>query len=123
MHKGCALADKHSKLDVIRNKLEYKGKIYGVLGVSTYSGGAHDEEEKGLFLELCSDIAFALANIEQVKQLKESAETRREMEVLKKTDELRSQFISNVSHELRTPLTSIKGFTSTLLRTDTKWSS
>lgn len=45
-----------------------------------------------------------------------------ELQVLRQVDKLRGQLISNISHELRTPLTSIKGFTSTLLRTDIKWS-
>ena len=46
----------------------------------------------------------------------------RELILLREVDTLRSQLLSNVSHELRTPLTSIKGFVSTLLRTDMKWS-
>ncbi|MDD5039291.1 MAG: PAS domain S-box protein, partial [Dehalococcoidales bacterium] len=52
----------------------------------------------------------------------EAEEREKEMEVLREMDQLRGQFLSNVSHELRTPLASITGFTSTLLRTDTKWS-
>jgi two-component system sensor histidine kinase KdpD len=46
----------------------------------------------------------------------------REISVLKEVDRLRSELLANISHELRTPLASIKGFVSTLLRTDTKWS-
>jgi two-component system sensor histidine kinase KdpD len=35
---------------------------------------------------------------------------------------LRSDLLANVSHELRTPLAGIKGYASTLLRKDVKWS-
>jgi len=43
------------------------------------------------------------------------------VETLREVDRMRSGLLANVSHELRTPLASIKGFTSTLLRTDVKW--
>jgi K+-sensing histidine kinase KdpD len=37
-------------------------------------------------------------------------------------DRLRSELISSVSHELRSPLTLIKGYSTSLLRHDVKWS-
>lgn len=39
----------------------------------------------------------------------------RELEELKKIDQMKSELISNVSHELRTPLSSIKAYTETLI--------
>jgi two-component system, OmpR family, sensor histidine kinase KdpD len=44
------------------------------------------------------------------------------MEALKRTNQAKSELLSNVSHELRTPLASIKGFIESLLETDVKWS-
>ncbi|MBI4320766.1 MAG: hypothetical protein HY675_19925 [Chloroflexi bacterium] len=38
-----------------------------------------------------------------------------------KQSELRNDFVSLVSHDLRTPLTTIKGYVSTLLQEDVKW--
>ncbi|TAK20456.1 MAG: HAMP domain-containing histidine kinase [Chloroflexota bacterium] len=38
-------------------------------------------------------------------------------------DHLKDEFISSVSHELRTPLGFVKGYATTLLRTDTRWDS
>ena len=46
----------------------------------------------------------------------------RQLEVMKQVDRLRSDLLANVSHELRTPLASIKGYATTLLRKDIKWS-
>jgi PAS domain S-box-containing protein len=53
---------------------------------------------------------------------KRAEEKAREVETLKEVDRMRSELLVNVSHELRTPLTSIKGFATTLLRSDVKWS-
>ena len=53
---------------------------------------------------------------------KNTEKVTREMEVMKKVDRLRSDLLANVSHELRTPLAAIKGYASTLLRKDVKWS-
>jgi PAS domain S-box-containing protein len=60
--------------------------------------------------------------VEDITKRKKMEEKERELHILREIDKQRSQFLSNISHELRTPLASIKGFTSTLLRTDTKWS-
>jgi two-component system sensor histidine kinase KdpD len=60
--------------------------------------------------------------LEDVTEAEKAELRERELQVLKELDRLRSELMSNVSHELRTPLASIKGFTSTLLRTDVKWS-
>jgi PAS domain S-box-containing protein len=62
-----------------------------------------------------------LAIFHDITERKKALEQAHETESLKKIDRLRTELMSNVSHELRTPLASIKGFASTLLRTDTKW--
>ncbi len=76
-HKGCILAGEHSSQGVYRCKLEYGGKLYGVLGVTVPSGVISDKEEQNLFLELCGDIAFALANIEREEGRKRAEEQTR----------------------------------------------
>jgi signal transduction histidine kinase len=45
----------------------------------------------------------------------------KELEQEKKIARLQADFISTISHELRSPLGFIKGYTTTLLRDDTKW--
>ncbi len=57
-----------------------------------------------------------------ITERQRAEERDHELEMLKELDRLRSELLANISHELRTPLASIKGFISTLLRTDVKWS-
>jgi PAS domain S-box-containing protein len=60
--------------------------------------------------------------IEDITERRRIEGELREAEALRELDRLRSQLLANVSHELRTPLTSIKGFATTLLRQDVRWS-
>jgi len=48
-------------------------------------------------------------------------EEYRELEVQHQQTRLQNDFISTISHELRSPLGFIKGYTTTLLRSDTQW--
>jgi PAS domain S-box-containing protein len=68
--------------------------------------------------KLASGLCVSLDITEQ----KQAEEKVRQFEVFKRVDSMRSQLLANVSHELRTPLAAIKGFVSTLLLTDVKWS-
>jgi signal transduction histidine kinase len=45
----------------------------------------------------------------------------RDIRRLREVENLRSAFLSMLGHELQTPLSIIKGYTSTLARTDAKW--
>lgn len=47
--------------------------------------------------------------------------TVRDITRFRQADELKSEFISIVSHELKTPVALIKGYVSTLRRTDVEW--
>jgi len=77
-------------------------------------------EVSGKPLELGSQALFQLIG-RDITERKQAEAKAREMEALKEVDRLRGQLLANVSHELRTPLTSIRGFVSTLLRTDVRW--
>lgn len=71
------------------------------------------------------EVARGNLNIEIAKEnedeIGELAETLNFMiRELKKSDDIKNEFISSVSHELRTPLTSIKGWSETALATDMK---
>lgn len=63
--------------------------------------------------------------LDQATSVIERARLRREslrIELLQRTDALRSALLSSVSHDLRTPLSSIKASASSLLQEDVQWS-
>ena len=62
--------------------------------------------------------------LDQATAVIERARLRREslrIELLQRTDALRSALLSSVSHDLRTPLSSIKAAASSLLQEDVQW--
>ena len=68
--------------------------------------------------------AFFWTFMNQVTALIERARLQQEnmrIEVLQRTDALRTALLSSVSHDLRTPLTSIKAAASSLLQQDVQW--
>jgi two-component system sensor histidine kinase KdpD len=68
--------------------------------------------------------AFFWTFVEQATSMIERARLRQEslqIEVLQKTDALRSALLSSISHDLRTPLASIKASASSLLQEDVQW--
>jgi PAS domain S-box-containing protein len=70
----CPLSSMYNGMGAVTIRLEYGGKVYGLLSVSIPRDLAADEEEQGLFEEVAGDIAFALHSIE----LEEEAQTRAE---------------------------------------------
>jgi len=68
--------------------------------------------------------AFFWIFFDQAASMIERAHLQREaieVELLRRTDALRSSLLSSVSHDLRTPLSSIKASASSLLQEDVKW--
>ncbi|MBN2240879.1 MAG: PAS domain S-box protein, partial [Dehalococcoidales bacterium] len=55
-------------------RLEYEGKVYGIISMYVPKEYAFDPEEQSLFQELAGDIAFALYNIEQEENQKKAEE-------------------------------------------------
>lgn len=62
------------------SRLEYEGKVYGIVSVYVPSDYALDPEEQDLFRELAGDIAYALASIEKEEQRKQAEEELRKSE-------------------------------------------
>ena len=68
--------------------------------------------------------AFFWTFLDQAASMIERARLHREtmeIELLRRTDALRSSLLSSVSHDLRTPLSSIKASASSLLQEDVQW--
>lgn len=79
-------------------------------------GGVRDRSnEQTAFFWAFADQAAAV--IERARLRQESLQ----VEVLRRTDNLRAALLSSVSHDLRTPLSSIKAAASSLLQDDVQW--
>jgi two-component system sensor histidine kinase KdpD len=94
------LIEKHGRsLVVDRNQVSGKGQVH-------------------------SQVAFFWTFLDQAAAIIERARLHREslqVELLQRTDALRSALLSSVSHDLRTPLSSIKAAASSLLQEDVQW--
>jgi len=76
----CPLSVLYAGRAAMTNRLEYNGKIYGVLSVSISKDLSVDEEEQALFKEVAGDIAFALNNLGLEEAQKRAEDTLRESE-------------------------------------------
>ncbi len=83
------------------------------------------EREQGMAQEQVNPQAtFFWTFLDQATSVIERARLRREslhIELLQRTDALRSALLSSVSHDLRTPLAAIKAAASSLLQEDVQW--
>jgi two-component system, OmpR family, sensor histidine kinase KdpD len=83
-----------------------------------------DREQTGGKGQMHSQVAFFWTFLDQAAAIIERARLHREnlqVELLQRTDALRSALLSSVSHDLRTPLSSIKAAASSLLQEDVQW--
>ena len=86
-HEDCVMVDSHRRQGIFRCRLEYEGRLYGVLGAIVPARALSDKEEQDLFLEVSNDLAFALAHIEK-EQLRKLTEER----LLRAAEEWRTTF-------------------------------
>lgn len=70
----CPLAGNYQDRAAATIRLEYEGKVYGLLSTSVPRDLATDEEELGLLHEVAVDIAFALKNLELEEERKQVEE-------------------------------------------------
>ena len=75
--KDCPLAKKFPGKGRMTIRLEYEGKIYGLMTVSIPVEFIKDKEEHNLLKEVAGDIAFALYNIEVEKERKQTEKHNR----------------------------------------------
>ena len=60
----CPLSDKYAGRGALTTRLEYSGRVYGLLVASIPRAFIEDKEEQVLFQEVANDVAFALHGIE-----------------------------------------------------------
>jgi len=70
----CPLVKQHSGRRAMTVRLEYSGKVYGIMSVSIPAHLAEDHEEQSLFKEVAGDIAFSIHNIELDEERKQAEE-------------------------------------------------
>ncbi|MFN7037079.1 MAG: sensor histidine kinase [Bellilinea sp.] len=89
-------------------------EVYGALVFIRFGSPPYSAEQ----IKFAHLIARLLARQIQFEYLKRD---RDHLEFQYRVFQVQEDFISTVSHELRTPLGFIKGYTTTLLRTDANW--
>lgn len=108
--------------------LRLGGKTVGVVRLLMEESAHHLSTERNTEMNkerLDPQTAFFWTFLDQATSVIERARLRREglqVELLRRTDALRSALLSSVSHDLRTPLASIKAAASSLLQEDVQWS-
>ncbi len=70
----CSIRYENENCYNISLRLEFEGKVYGILSVSIPSEIQFDGEERSLFNELAGDISFALATIETEEEKQKAEE-------------------------------------------------
>jgi signal transduction histidine kinase len=89
-------------------------KLIGVMVLIRFGGPRFSQNDIRLAGFISRQIALLAA-----RQTLEEERTQKEKE--QQQAQLKEDFISTISHDLRTPLGYIKGYTTTLLRSDTEW--
>jgi signal transduction histidine kinase len=90
------------------------GRLTGALVFVRFGGPAYSP----IHIRMAALIATAVSSLLTSKALQEA---RADLESVQKQMRLQDDFVSTISHELRTPLGFIKGYSTSLLREDTKW--
>jgi len=89
-------------------------KFGGALVFVRFGGPAYSE----LHVQIASLQAFWSAALIERRDLQQA---RTELDSVQRQMRLQDDFVSTISHELRTPLGFIKGYSTSLLRSDTVW--
>jgi PAS domain S-box-containing protein len=74
----CPLSAKYTGMGATTIRLEYSGRVYGLLAVSIPLEFIREPEQHSLFTEVATDIAFALHNIQVEEERKQAEEALQE---------------------------------------------
>ena len=123
-----AMSAKHPGRQYVRMfPLQMGQKVVGVMKLQMEDNPERfmlNREEGMEKLHINPQATFFWTFLDQATAVIERARLRREslrIELLQRTDALRSALLSSVSHDLRTPLSSIKAAASSLLQEDVQW--
>ncbi len=99
---GCPISTIFGKTSAMTHRIEYVGRVYGVINVHAGPDIVSDRREQDIFSEITLNIGSVLHGLEM-----EQERARAEVET-KKAQKIKSDFIHLISHRLRTPLTPVK---------------
>src|SRR3972149_2930882 len=88
-NSGCPARSQQGEGEGLISRLEYEGKVYGVVAVYVARDFVPDYEEQDLFRELAGDIAYALASME-----KEAVRLKAQEDLERSEEKLRLMFES-----------------------------
>jgi signal transduction histidine kinase len=108
------LQDRLSHPYILGLPINPEAKLPGVLVFIRFGGPSFCEED-------CHFAQWTANLTTSIVQKKLLEEFMSKFENIQSVTKLQNDFISTISHELRSPLGFIKGYTTTLLRTDTNW--
>jgi signal transduction histidine kinase len=94
--------------------VKVRNQLVGVLVFTRFGGPIFDKDNINVALLISEEISHLF----EKRQLKDEISS---LEAEKQVARLQENFISTISHELLTPLGFIKGYATTLLRSDTSW--
>lgn len=106
----CPVSRFYQRSGAMVQRLEYGGKVYGVLGVSLPVDFVDDKEEKDLFREVVGDLSFALHDID-LEERRQQAE-----EALARSNAELKEYAYIISHDLQEPLRMITTYLQLLER-------
>ncbi|MHC1785315.1 MAG: ATP-binding protein [Anaerolineaceae bacterium] len=94
--------------------LQAGDRILGALVLIRFGNPAYSRDDINLATFTAGQCTLIIERLSLQQQLRESKEATQQ-------SQLKETFISTITHELRSPLGFIKGYTTTLLRSDTTW--
>ena len=93
----------------------YNGpKVFGAMVFVRFGGPVYENEQIAL-------AALAEGWVSAILNRRAHEETHQQLQSMLQRTQLQDDFVATISHELRTPLGFIKGYSTTLLRSDTTW--
>src|SRR5262249_54444007 len=93
---------------VISSPLMWEGRVTGVIHVlDDAQDRLFDDADRELLVRFCAQAAVAIQNARLIQEVGE-------VEALRQSSEMKSDFIAHISHELRTPLNPIVNYSDLL---------
>jgi len=111
---GASPDDRLSQAYLLGIPLRNDGLIGGALVFVRFGGPAYEQDHSMMAILAAELLSVMFERAAWKKMHKELSDLKMQMQ-------LQEDFVSTISHELRTPLGFIKGYSTSLLRTDTSW--